>query len=215
MKMRYLFALLFVCSFLGCSTLTPQQTIWCQWERFGRSDYSNFYDEYSKYPDYAIAVYGINENYDTQNDVKHVREAIRLCRQHFGKAFRARKLERENPEDGYTHTFESKPGWRAEIPFDPHFVVIAIQNRAENKGVSSFVSSYKVAYIIPAELVFSRHFDFEKAMRSAFVDRSPFYFDAPPPDAKSWSPAERYKWVAIERHEVYLRENAEQKGVSP
>jgi len=208
MKTRCLLLCLFVCSFPGCSTLTPQDRIWCQWERFGRSDYSNFYEEYSKYPDYAIAIYGIREHYDASNDVKHLRASIALCRQHFGSAYRAGKLERMNPEDGYdTHTFECKPGWQPELPFQPRYVVLAISNAADYRGPSSFDSCYKVAYIIPADLVFSSRYDFQRALQRAYIDRDPFHFDRPSPEQEKtgWSPAERYKWPAIDRHEAYLK----------
>jgi hypothetical protein len=130
MKTRW-FVLLFVCSLVGCSPLTPEERIWCHWDRFGGYDYSNSYEEYSKYPDYAIAVYGIKENYHTSNDAKHLRASIALCRQHFGKAHRTGKLQRMNPEAGYdTNTFEFKPGYQPRLPFEPRYVVIAISNAA-------------------------------------------------------------------------------------
>ncbi len=208
MKMRCILVLPFVCFLVGCSSLTPQERIWVQWERLGHSDYSNFYEEYSKYPDYAIAVYGIKENYDASNDVKHLRASIALCRHHFGKAYRAGKLQRTNPEDSYdTNTFEFKTGYQPDLPFQPRYVVIAISDAADYRGPSSFDSCYKVAYIIPADLVLSRRYDFQRALQAAYIDRNPFHVDRPSPEQEKtgWSPAERYKWLAIERHEAYLR----------
>ena len=44
--------------------------------------------------------------------------------------------------------------------------------------------------------------------RWKLVDRDPFYFDAPSAEEEKngWSPNERYKWLAIERH-MALRKN--------
>ena len=113
----------------------------------------------------------------------------------------SKQLKRWNIEIGHTPL---------RLPFSPTYVVIAIQNVAEHKGESTFAASYKVAYIVPSEMVFSDDYDFEKVSQAAYVDRAPFYFDAPSAEEAKhgWSPAERYKWLAIERHEAFLKSNA-------
>jgi hypothetical protein len=203
MKLRHLILVLLAGTILGCRTGPREQDTWVY---FGHDlpTYTNFYEQLDEYPDYAIAEYTIDEPYDVRSDLRHLRESLRLCRTTFGKAFKTRKLQRFNSEDGYDQqTFETKPGYHAFLPFDPRFVLIAIQNRAEHKGASTFASSYKVAFIVPAEIVFSRSYDFEKVSRAAYVNRDPFRLDPPSAEEKKKGQyfVGHYRWVAIEMHE--------------
>jgi hypothetical protein len=202
----------FIIAFSGGDRAIREQDVWVHYGDGAPPNYVNFYDEFAKYPDYAIAEYPINESYDARNDLKHLRKSIRQCRTTFGKAYRENKLRRTNPEDAYVDRikFEVKPGWEYLLPFRPKYVVFAIRNNAEHTSKSTFATSYKVAYIIPTDLVFSEGFDFERALKSAYIDRSPFYFDAPSPEEEKtgWSPAERYKWPAIEQHEANMKKQA-------
>jgi hypothetical protein len=188
----------FVCLLLGCDTFTQKQQVWVHIGEDPIPDYANFYETFDKYPDYAIAEYRINESYNSQNDTKHLQEAISLCRATFKGAYEAKNLQRPT---GSSATF---------IFWIPRYVLFAIQDVAGYPGSDSFDSSYKVAYIIPAEMVFSNQYDFQKAFQAAYIDRTPFHFDRPSPveEAKGWSPAERYKWLAIERHEAHLNNKA-------
>ena len=214
MKAYQLIALLLACAVPGCGA-PREQDIWVHFGDGPTPEYANFYEEFTKYPDYAIAEYPINEPYDPKNDLKHLGKSLRECRAAFGTAYKAKKLQRQNPQSGYDENLRERPNYRAFLPFSPRFVVFAIKNNAENKGAGSFAASYKVAYIIPIELLFAEPYNFDKAFQAAYVDRAPFYFDAPSPEEerKGWSPAERYKWLAIERHGALPKNKAE--GAEP
>ena len=210
MKLGRIIPILLAGAVLGCRTAPREQDIWVA---FGCviPPYANFYEQPEEYPAYAIAEYTINEPYDERNDLKYLHESLRLCRSTFGKAFRAGRLQRFNSEDGYDpQKPEIEPECHAFIPFKPGFIVIAIQNRAEHHGESTFAASYKVAYIISTEQVLSDHYDFQRALQSAYIDRSPFRLDPPSPEEKKRGQylAGHYRWVAIERHEALLRRGA-------
>ena len=198
MKAYHFIALLLAFAVPGCGAPREQDT-WGHFVDGPIPEYANFYEEFTKYADYAIAEYPINEPYDPKNDLQHLRKSLRECRAAFGTAYKAKKLQRQNPQSGYDENLRERPNYRMFLPFSPRFVVFAIKNNAEYKGAGL---SYKVAYIIPVELVFAEQYNFDKAVQAAYVDRAPFYFDAPSPEEerKGWSPEERYKWLAIERH---------------
>jgi hypothetical protein len=210
MKAHPFLAILLPLAIAGCERNPREQDIWAQFGDGPTPKYANFYEQFTKYPDYAIAEYRINEPYDPKNDLKHLRKSLRECRAAFGKACQKKNLQRQNPVSGYDENLRERPNYKTFLPFNPRFVVFAIQNSAEHKGASTFASSYKVAYIIPIELVFAEQFSFEKAVQAAYVDRAPFYVDLPSPEEerRGWSPEERYKWLAIERHAASLKSKA-------
>lgn len=209
MKRVHQVLLLLACAILGCKPGMREQDLWAHMGDGPAPDYYNFYEEFAKYPAYAIAEYPINEAYDRERDLKYLRDSLRLCRASFATAYRAGKLLCYNPK----RLSIMDPNWKASdetpalIPFKPVYLVVAIRNVAEHKGASTFATSYKVAYIVPIARVLGENYDFEEVARAAYMDRDPFYFDAPSPEAErnGWSPAERYKWLAIERHQAKLK----------
>ena len=218
MRARHFIGLLLACALPGYGA-PREQDIWVHFGDGPSPEYANFYEEFTKYSDYAIAVYAINEPYDPRSDLKHLGKSLRECRAAFGRAYTAKKLRRQNSRLGYDEHLRERPNDRAFFPFSPRFVVFAIKNNAEHKGAASFATSYKVAYIIPVELVFAERYSFDKAVHAAYVDRAPFYFEAPSPEKEKtgWSPAERYKWLAIERHQALPKTRAtisEQDGAA-
>src|SRR5688572_15353646 len=80
MKLHHLLAVLITCTVLGCRASPREQDIWAHLGERGAPQYQNFYVEFSKYPEYGIADYPIDEVYDPKNDLKHLREALRQCR---------------------------------------------------------------------------------------------------------------------------------------
>jgi hypothetical protein len=210
MKPHLFLAILLALAIAGCERTPRQQEIWVHFGDGPTPEYANFYEQFTKYPDYGIVEYPINEPYAPKNDLKYLRKSLGECRAAFGEAYKKKNLQYQNPLSGYDENGRERPNYRTFLPFHPRFVVFAIINHAEHKGASSFATSYKVAYIIPIELVFAEQYNFDTAVQAAYVDRAPFYFDAPSPEEerKGWSPAERYKWLAIERHEALARTKA-------
>ena len=199
MRARHFLVILLTLAVTACEPRERERTVCEQdiWARLADGpipEYANFYDEeFTKYPDYAIVQYSINERYDSKNDLNHLRYSLSECRAAFGAAYKAKHLRHQSGSEF--------------LPFTPRFVVFAIQNNAEHKGASTFTASYKVAYVIPIELVFAEHYSFDKAVQAAYVDRAPFYFVPLSPDEERgrWSPREHYKWLAIERHVALLK----------
>jgi hypothetical protein len=189
-SITFLFTVLAV---LGCdrpaTPVAPRpQTLWTTSGEGGIPTYQNFYTTFDKYPDYAIATYEINEQYDAGKDMEHLADAVRLCRGDFGNAWRTRSIERW---DGRTS--------RA-APFKPCFVVIALKNRADHKGESTFAGSYRAAWLMAAGDLFDETKSVGALSKQAVMDREPFAFDPPPDPQQGWSPSERYHWRIIERH---------------
>ena len=146
--------------------------------------YQNFYETYDKYPGYALATYEIDEAYDSAKDLKHLADAVHLCRRDFGAAFRSGTLTR----------------WQSNsaVPFKPEFVVVALHNRKDHSGESTFDASYRVAWLIPASRLFDDGISAQDLVANVTPDRRPFAHD-PLPEG-SYYPVELCHWRIIERH---------------
>jgi hypothetical protein len=194
---------------LGCKAQMQEQDLWAHMGDGPAPNYYNFYQQFAKYPAYAIAEYPIDESYDPQRDMKYLRDSLRLCRESFAKAYAAGKLLCYNPK----HLPIVDPNWNDSdntpvlIPFKPAYLVVAVRNVREHKGASTFAASYKVAYIVPVGMVLGDHYDFDDVSRAAYVDRDPFHFEAPSQGEEWGGPSygERFKWLAIERHQTGLK----------
>lgn len=211
---RALLVILIMLTIPGCGRSTREQNIWVHFGDGPTPEYANFYEEFPKYPDYAIVEYPINQHYNTNLDITYLRKSIRDCRAAFGKAYKTKTLQRFNANPGSGENLRETADYKS--PFNPRYIVFAIKNDAEHTGSSTFAASYKVAYIIPINMVLADPYSFKKAVQAAYVDRSPFYFEAPyEEEPKGWSPNERYRWLAIERHESKMKnEKAETHNAS-
>jgi hypothetical protein len=74
-------------------------------------------------------------------------------------------------------------------------VAVAIHNRAEQKGVSTFEQSFKVGAIFKASDVFDSSCDLSQLTARADMNRHPFKYDPQQP-----TPGEQQRWLVVEQH---------------
>jgi hypothetical protein len=77
------------------------------------------------------------------------------------------------------------------------WVAVAIVNRAEHKGASTFEQSYKIAAVFKASDVFDSSRSLSELVAHAEMDRQPFMYDVSQP-----TPGDQQRWLIVERHSV-------------
>jgi len=130
-------------------------------------DYVNFYSTDERFPTYLLCEYPVNEStYDQAKESKWFAEALNQIR------------------DTGTNQFP---------PFK--WIAVAVRNRAEHLGATTFQKSFKVAAIFSAEDVFDKSRDISFLIIHADMDRSPFFYDEQQP-----TPGQQQRWMIVERH---------------
>ena len=142
-----------------------------------RPERRNFYEIYDHYPGYLLCTYGIREaRYNPNKEADHFEAAIKQIRDLGPQKF---------PAVGV--------------------IAVIIQNRAEHKGVNTFVESHKVGCIFSAGDVFDRSVSSSQLVAQAAMDHKPFAYD-PQHDAQR-----AQRWLIVERHMKGTRSDAESK----
>jgi hypothetical protein len=123
----------------------------------------NFYQVYKEYPGYLLCLYDVDETpYRSNDEVKWFTNSLVQIRSQ-GKA-RFPKIE---------------------------WVAVAIFNRAEYQGASTFERCFKVGAIFRADDVFDPRHDFIAIMSTAQRDRKPFKYEATNNLQQRWLVVER------------------------
>lgn len=130
-------------------------------------DYVNFYSTDDHYPGYLLCEYPVDEaQYFQTNEPGWFKAALEQIR---------------------------KLGPQKFPPIK--WVAVAIHNRAEQKGASTFEQSYKVGAIFKASDVFNRSCSLSQMIAHAAMDRHPFEYDTSQP-----TPGDRQRWLIVEQH---------------
>jgi hypothetical protein len=132
----------------------------------------NLYDVNDKYPEYLLCEYDVDEKaYNKIGEHTWIEDALIQIRHHGQKSF---------PQ--------------------VEWVVVAINNRAEHRGVSTFEQSFKVGAIFKAGDVFNSLHNLSAIVAEAQLDHHPFKYDPQQP-----TPGEQQRWVIVERHAAVNR----------
>jgi len=124
----------------------------------------NFYEIDDRYPAYLLCMYDVEENhYDQANEPKWFEAALQQIRSSGSQKFPQIK-----------------------------WIAVAIFNRAEHKGESTFEQSFKVGAIFNASDVFDQSHDPLQLVGKTETDRHPFKYDQPS------EPQQR--WLIVEQH---------------
>ena len=173
----------------GCSIREKPETCWAHRHTgYGVPTYRNFYEHYEEYPDYGIAAYDIDEERGDVNDPRHVKDALRLCRAHFGAAYRSRELT-------YFNGFK-------DIPFTIRFVVVTIDNRAAYREDRSRAEPFQVGYVFSAAEVFAGKVDYDRLLKMAYIIHNPVWEEPLTEEEKKngYSPGGKTRYPVIEEH---------------
>ncbi len=124
----------------------------------------SFYEKDVRYPGYLLCSYDVSENhYDATNEPEWLESALLQVR---GRG-------------------------RAAFP-TVSWIAVAICNRAEHKGVSTFEQSFKSAAVFSASDVFNFEVDLQMISSDAKMDRHPFKYE---PEGET-----KQRWLIVERH---------------
>lgn len=129
--------------------------------------YQNFYSINDHYPQYLLCEYDVDKKVYNQSDEPKWFEAS------LGEA--------------------RKSGPTKFPPLE--WIAVIIINRAEWKGLDTFVQAHKVGAVFKASDVFNPSCDLTQLVARAGMDRHPFMYDTSQP-----TPGDQQRWLMVERH---------------
>jgi hypothetical protein len=132
-----------------------------------RPPYENFYSIDDRTPSYLLCEYPVVEDaYDARNEAIWFKGSLAQIRQVGPKQFPPLK-----------------------------WIAVAIRNRAQHKGTSTFEQSFKVAALFRASDVFDSRVDLSQLVAHAEMDLHPFKWDLSQP-----TPGGQQRWLIVEKH---------------